>query len=858
MMMILLVYMPFAYGGASAFSEEIIVGLAGLMALCLAGKLIFDAESEFVWSWVYVPVGLFVGLALFQLFPLPAWVVSLISPNTAAIKRELLADVPGSASILQRMHLTFYPWATRHDLRILLAVCVVFVVTLNTYRRTVQIKRLLTGITLIGAAVALFALYQFLAGSDTIYGDEPLRSASGPFINHSHFGQFINLSIGAALGLIFATLQPTAGKRGRMRTGSWRRLSQGKIQVLWGLTAMVILGACTICLSMTRGGIIAMLAAGAVTAIVLALSRRSRGRSSIVLIVALLAFLVLLFLGFDAVYNRIATLSQLDQAQGMRTQILKDLVQAYKKFPLFGTGLGTHESVFPMFDTSVSDHIAAHAENEYAQLAEETGLAGVVLCLAFLGAVAWSYRRSLRNVTLPIQAAAYGLGFGLLAILIHSMSDFGQHLPANACLTAVFSALMLTLAGRGEAVEDDKVTRWQGDKVTNTDVAAPSGEVTVSPGHQVTGSSSSASSVTLSPGHLVTWSSPPLPLWHWFLRVGAALLIGLVFTWAVMACDAARRADDERGLSARDEAVMEEINWKGSNEDYAALLRHAEAAVELDPRNVKYRYMLNSDRWRSITREIDPDTGNLVMTERSLGFARRIADEIHLSRFTCPTYGMNYTLAGQIESTVLGDPSGEGHIRRGYGLSSYDPVAALWVGWLDVARGNWDQSMVELKKAMGLGANRQEVLDLYLRADRRDLALTLAKDDYEAMLHVADALDARNPGDPVAAEARSEALLTLQRQCDEASPKPESLAQLAGIRLRERDYSAAIELYRKALDSSYDNIGWRFNLAQALAQAGQNEQAKHEARICLRFRPQWAAAKQLIGDLSVRPRSANN
>ncbi|KKL21893.1 hypothetical protein LCGC14_2440870, partial [marine sediment metagenome] len=48
--------------------------------------------------------------------------------------------------------------------------------------------------------------------------------------------------------------------------------------------------------------------------------------------------------------------------------------------------------------------------------------------------------------------------------------------------------------------------------------------------------------------------------------------------------------------------------------------------------------------------------------------------------------------------------------------------------------------------------------------------------------------------------------------------------------------------------------GWRIRLARLLAAAGQIEDAIHEARICLRLRPQMAEARKLIEDLSVLSR----
>ena len=69
----------------------------------------------------------------------------------------------------------------------------------------------------------------------------------------------------------------------------------------------------------------------------------------------------------------------------------------------------------------------------------------------------------------------------------------------------------------------------------------------------------------------------------------------------------------------------------------------------------------------------------------------------------------------------------------------------------------------------------------------------------------------------------------------------------------EQDYESAIEYYRRALALEYGRVSWRLQLARLLAETGQVPEAVHEARICLRLRPQMRAARKLIEDLSVRP-----
>src|SRR5439155_18025929 len=182
------------------------------------------------------------ALATFQLVPLPRGVVAALSPATVDTKLGLLGDLPDASDALDRMTLTFYPWATRHDLRVVLLASIVFAAVVIVFRdddrRT---RRLLGTIALIGAACALLALAQDLSGTEKIYWSQDIGfpAQAGPFVNHSHFGQFMNLSIGAAVGLLLLRLNESSDDEGRGR--KWRRIA-------W-LGAIVVLGLLTVCLS---------------------------------------------------------------------------------------------------------------------------------------------------------------------------------------------------------------------------------------------------------------------------------------------------------------------------------------------------------------------------------------------------------------------------------------------------------------------------------------------------------------------------------------------------------------------------------------------------------------------------------
>ena len=71
-------------------------------------------------------------------------------------------------------------------------------------------------------------------------------------------------------------------------------------------------------------------------------------------------------------------------------------------------------------------------------------------------------------------------------------------------------------------------------------------------------------------------------------------------------------------------------------------------------------------------------------------------------------------------------------------------------------------------------------------------------------------------------------------------------------------YDKAIEHYRRALTLDYGNISWRLALAKLLAQEGSVANAIHEAKICLRLKPQYQPAITLIEKLSILPETAEN
>lgn len=814
LLILLLAFMPLTFGAVEAWSEEIVVALAAAITVCFLLKLIFEEHTRIVWSWVYVPIALFIIIAAFQIIPLPTNLVSNISQNTAATKKELLGDLPNSESLLKFMTLSFYPNATKHNLRLVSAIAAVFFVVVNVYRRPVQIKRLFAAIAIIGGSIALLALAQDLLGNGRIYWKVPTgndQAFSGTFVNHSHYGQFMNLSIGAALGLIFVRIHETFTRKKVDAAAVFEYLGSPSAKPMWLLLAMIILGAATVFVSLTRGGMVSMLVAAGFVTLVLSSRHSIKGRGWIMALIALGAFICVLYIGFDAVYDRLASLRDLRQAQSGRWQILKDISLAWTKFPFFGTGLGTHEVVYPMFDRSTVASLATYAENEYAQAAEETGLIGLTSLVIFGLFVCIYYIRNIRNSVMPIHSAAYGLGFGLLAILIHSLSDFGQHLPANAFLSAIFCALLLVLS----RIE-------------------PESNLTVKTAEPVHGSR--------------------------YIRIAMLLCISGIFAWIILGANNARLAEAHWKKALTIEQGLIEENWQANNEKYASLISNAASAVDYQPENVKYQHWLNVYRWESISRTADPNTGEVIIPEQALEFVHRIVDELHGTRLLCPTYGATYCVVGQLEKFTLDNPKGAEYIRKGFKLAPCDPTACFVAGLLDIEEQNINASFYKFSRAVELDRRFfQSVADTYInQLNRPDLAVAIAGGDTGWLSYVANSIAESEEHADIVEQAQAQIVELLRKKCSGPDVTAPALASLANIFRKGQDNEAAIEHYRRALYLEYGQVQWRYALARLLAETDRVPEAIHEARICLRLSPQFKAAERLIEDLSVLPDSIDD
>lgn len=808
---ILLCFSAFAFGATQAWSQEVTLALCSALLLILAGKLAIQRSVDVVWSWAYVPIGLFIALVAMQSAPLPARWVGMLSPGAIALRSHLLGISPGTTTF------SLYPLATRQQLQLPICASAVFIVVLNVYQRRAQVIRLLTTIAVVGGGVILLAAYQNISGSRLIYGIVPaIQANSGPFMNYGHFSQFTNLSLGAALGLLLFELERGLAGHSANIARIKALLSKGDSWRIWLLGCEIIIGAITVFLSMSRMGALSMISAATFTAVIISARGRTRGPGTLLLILAIVTFAGLLYVGFDSIYAHLATIRHVEEVAGGRWEILRDLRPAWAQFPLIGTGLGTHEFVFPMFDRSTITSLATYAENEYAQMLEEVGILGLAAIIFFLSIVLWNLVRLTWNPVHRLDTVAYGLFFGILAAMIHSFSDFGQHVPAIAYLTASVCALILVLNRIGNKGKPTQpIAKNQAVKTRG--------------------------------------------YWTLFPRWATVIAV-LVGMFSLLS-----HADRARAAQANEDIVLgaEDGGSHAFNSTYQTaelfLLDHARQAAALEPDNVAFQLDYANHRWEAITAHSrSPNQNQLMLTAESVDAVREIVRDLKDARQACPTFGPLYSFGGELEKFVFKDPSGDIDIRKGADLTSYDANVCFLAGQLDASEKHWDLALARMHRAVDLSDSfRSRVVDTLAVEDQRpELALPFAAGHRDALIHLSELLGNDDRYRDLCGQLRDQALALLQAQCQASDASPSTLMELGDEYQNQKRTDAAIELYRRALTQDYGQVEWRLKLADALAKTDRSAEAIHEARICLQLRPALKTAEDLIAELSVRPGSA--
>lgn len=202
-------------------------------------------------------------------------------------------------------------------------------------------------------------------------------------------------------------------------------------------------------ITMSRGGMFSFITALLFMAILVLTRKSIRKKGWILSAVIILIILTIAWLGATPVVERVLSIKVEIASRyfGGRLPIWQGTIDIIKDYPIFGTGLGTFNYIFPQYQPLkiIAEHYT-YAHSDFLELFSEIGIIGfslfVACCLLF---VVWLFRRFGKRHDPYVIGMSIGIFGSLVSIFVHSFTDFSLHIPANAILLVIILSLFLSL-----------------------------------------------------------------------------------------------------------------------------------------------------------------------------------------------------------------------------------------------------------------------------------------------------------------------------------------------------------------------------------------------------------------------------
>ena len=406
-------------GDSSGLSRAIFIFI---YAIPIVTAVLYGGVDTGTWAVLTVLIG-----AMTILWLLDGWLSRGLLLGATSLLIPILA-LCGVGMLQLGLGTSADPYSTR--LFLIKLICYsIFFAAASTFINTPQrVKKIVIGIVIFAAAMALFGILQRISNADTIYGmrESPQAIPFGPFINQHHFAAFMEMAAALAVSLL-------VGK-------SLAREKKFLIAICLLFLAVAIT------LTGSRGGLISFVAAAAFVGVVtypLRLRTRS-GRNEerarrLPWVIAGVAglFLFVVFIvsigGDESLMRGVGIGGVGEDVTNGRLHFWSIALKIFSEHPILGAGLESFGVSFTRHDTWAGILRIEYAHNEYLQTLADSGIAGLTCVVAFLVLL---FRKSYRAIRAPQDnfslEASIGAIAGCLAVAIHSFFDFPLRTPSNA------------------------------------------------------------------------------------------------------------------------------------------------------------------------------------------------------------------------------------------------------------------------------------------------------------------------------------------------------------------------------------------------------------------------------------------
>ena len=370
--------------------------------------------------------------------PLPLSLLEVASPEAHRFRVEasgLLGADPASAPW------SLAPFLTLRGFWLWVAVTSVFFMSVAAYRRADLAAKGGLCLLIVGASSGVLGMAEWFSGLASLFGRDPAAlRASGSFGNPNHYAAFQAMLLSVSVGWL-------AFFRERHVRRALRLTRARPATSAWGLGAIAGLGVVVLGLgllmSLSRSGLTFALAGVAAWVV---LTRRTGDRRPLWAL-GLVALGFMVWIGIEPLLGRFENLEEQWLLEQGRTAVWRDSVPAVGDFWRTGSGLSSFRYVGAAYRSFGGQIFYSWAHNDYLQLAIELGLPGVLLFVWIAVVVIRGTRRVRADLAGDTALLYLHSGFvaAVVAIALHSFTDFSLHIPANLTLLAIVLGVVLGL-----------------------------------------------------------------------------------------------------------------------------------------------------------------------------------------------------------------------------------------------------------------------------------------------------------------------------------------------------------------------------------------------------------------------------
>ncbi len=441
-----LIFAPLAFGTTEQWSMATVQLLVCCSAFCLVFSL-KNKEARLLTPPGMLPLVLLVLWMFFQFLPLPAAIVRIVTPAIYGIYKPI-CEVYGQSQDLW-IPLTVNQKATLFECMRIASYALFYFLTVQILSNGTRLKNTVKIVAYLSISIAFLAIIQKFSSPDKIYW---FRSAPehadifGPWVYHNHYAGFMEMMCPLVFAL-FLFYRPTVDheKSLRSRLAAAFTLPGSNLHIFFGFGAIIIVS--SIFLSLSRGGIISLTLASAFFLVILA-KEHIKFKFVTYGFIVICVVLMITWFGWGPVVDKFGTtFTATGRIENVRLILWKDSLQIIRDFWTTGTGFGTFIHIYPLYTTLSSNFIFDHAHNDYIELLTDGGIVGFALAAWFVLTIiihGWKkiqLRRDRYAILISVGALT-----GIVAILLHSVTDFNMHNGANG-LYFFFLCGLLVSAG---------------------------------------------------------------------------------------------------------------------------------------------------------------------------------------------------------------------------------------------------------------------------------------------------------------------------------------------------------------------------------------------------------------------------